>query len=98
MRALQPGLRGDLHRVYTAPHLHGHDIKLDSLKTSVAFKFMIILQNLIGSNHRESDKNKYARKLPELDVLTTRIWYCVNGVLDSATKMCLKLFRKIFAS
>ena len=46
---------------------HGHDIELDSLKTSVVFKFMIILQNLITTNHRESGKNKYDRKLPQVD-------------------------------
>ena len=53
---------------YTVPDPYGHDIKLDSLKTSVAFKFMMILQNLIATNHRQSGKNKYDCKLPELDV------------------------------
>ena len=38
---------------------HGHDIELDSLKTSVV--------NLITTNHRESGKNKYDRKLPQID-------------------------------
>ena len=45
---------------------HVHDIELDSLNTSVAFRFMIILQNLITTNHRESGKNKYDRKPPEM--------------------------------
>ena len=52
--------------------LHGHDIKLDSLKTSAAFEFMIILENLMGTNHRQSGKNKYDRTLPELDIVTMR--------------------------
>ena len=39
-----------------------------ALRTSVAFKFMIILQNLVTTNHnKESGKNKYDRKLPEFD-------------------------------
>ena len=53
---------------YTVPDPYGHDIKLDSLKKSVAFKFIMILQNLIATNHRQSGKNKYDCKLPELDV------------------------------
>ena len=36
-------------------------MKLDSVKMSVAFKFMIILQNLKATNHRESGMNKYYR-------------------------------------
>ena len=40
--------------VYTAPDLHGHDIKLNGLKTSVARKFMIILRNLIKTTRRKS--------------------------------------------
>ena len=39
--------------IYTVPDPHTHDVKLDSLKKSVTFTF-IILQNLIGTNHRES--------------------------------------------
>ena len=42
-----------LDPVYTVPDPHGHDIKLDSLKTSVAFKFIIILHNLITTHHRK---------------------------------------------
>ena len=53
---------------YTVPDPYGHDIKLDSVKTGEAFKFMIILQNLITTNHRQSGKKKYDCKLPELDV------------------------------
>ena len=30
---------------------YGHDIKLNGFKTSVALKFMIILQNLVTTNH-----------------------------------------------
>ena len=33
--------------VYTVPDPHGHDIKLNTFKTSVALKFTIILQNLL---------------------------------------------------
>ena len=44
----------DLDPVYTVPDPHGHDIKLDSFKTNVAFKYM----NLITTRHRESDKSK----------------------------------------
>ena len=52
---------------------NGHDIKLDSLKTSVAVKSMIILHyhdDLITTSHRRSGKSKNDRKLTELDVLT----------------------------
>ena len=71
--------------IYTVPDPYAHDIKLDNLKTSdcVAFKFRTILQNFIATNHRESGKNKYDHKLPELDVV---IRYCVNGVLLSEAK------------
>ena len=61
--------------------LHDHDSKLDSLKVSVAFKFMIILQDLIGTNHEESGKIILMTcdcKLPELDVVTMQIGYFVN--------------------
>ena len=58
--------------VYTVP----------DFKTSVALKFVIILQNLIKTNHRKSGKSKYDHKLTELNVVTTQIWYCVNGVKD----------------
>ena len=43
---------------------------------------MIILQDLTATNHRKSGKSKYDRKLTELDVVTTRIRYCVHGVLS----------------
>ena len=67
------------------PEPHGHDIKLDSFKTSVDFKYMIICQNLITTGHRKSGKSKYGkydRKLPELDVVTMRIRYRVNAIRD----------------
>ena len=41
---------------------------------------MIILQNLTTTNHRKSGESKYDHKLTELNVVTTRIWYRVNGV------------------
>jgi hypothetical protein len=43
---------------------------LTSLKTSVALKSMPILQNLMTSNHRESDESKDHLKPTELDVVT----------------------------
>ena len=55
------------------PDPHGHDIKLNSFKTSVALRFMMVLQNLITTNYRRSVKSKYDRKLTELYVLTERI-------------------------
>ncbi len=67
-----------LDPVYTVPDPHGHDIKLNSFKTSVALKSMIILQNLITTNHRtERGKSKDDLKLTELDVVTMRIRYRV---------------------
>ena len=77
---IQCSLPFPLYPVYTVPDPHGHDIKLDSLKTSVAFKFMRISQNLI-TNRRESGKNYYDRKLPELHLVTMQIRHCVNGAL-----------------
>ena len=53
-----------LDPVYTVPDPHGHDIKLDSFKTSVAFKDIIISENLITTGHRESGESKYDRKPP----------------------------------
>ena len=56
---------------------------------------MIRLDNSITTNHRKSGKkvrvvksgksgkSKYDRKVTELDVVTTRIRYGVNRVLDS---------------
>ena len=40
---------------------------------------MIILQNITTTNHRKSGERKYDSKLTELDVVTTRIRYRVNG-------------------
>lgn len=63
----------DKDRVHTLPEPHVHDIKLDSLGTSVGFTFTIVLQNLVTTYHRKSGKSKYDRILPELDVVTMRI-------------------------
>ena len=56
--------------VYTFSDQHGHDFKLDSLKTSVALKFMIIFKNLAATDHRKNGWSKYDHKLFELDVVT----------------------------
>jgi hypothetical protein len=46
--------RHKLGPVYTVPDPHSHDIKLNSLKTSVALKSMIIIsENLITTNHEK---------------------------------------------
>ena len=74
--------RTGLDLVYTVPYPQGHDIKLNTFKTSVALKFMIILQNLTTTNQRKSGKSKYDRKLTKFDVVTTRIRYRVNGILE----------------
>ena len=71
-----------LDPVYTVPDPYGHDINLSSFKTSVALKFVIVLQNLIKTYWR-SGKSKYVRKLTKLDVVTAWIRYRVNGVLLS---------------
>ena len=73
-------LQFSVDSVYTVPDSHGHDIKLDSLKTSAALKKMIALQNWITTNRRKSGNSKYDRKLPELDVVTMRNQHGVNGV------------------
>ena len=73
-------MRQALDPVYTVPDPSGRDMKLNSLKTSVALK-CIGLDNLITTNHRKSGKNKYDRKVTEPDVVTTRILYRVNGAL-----------------
>jgi hypothetical protein len=59
------------------PNRHGHDIILNTFKTSVALKSMIILQNLITTCHRKSGKSEDHLKLTELDVATMRIRYRV---------------------
>ena len=59
----------------------GHDIKLNTFKTSVDLKFITTLQNLTTTNQRERGESKYGRKMTKLDVVTTRILYRVNGVL-----------------
>ena len=65
------------------PDPYVHHINLKSLKTSMTLKFVIILQDLIKAYHRKSGKSKYDRKLTDLDVETTRIWFRVNGVLGA---------------
>ena len=60
-----------LDPVYTvfARDPHGHGIKLNSFKTSVALKFVMTLQNLTTTNHEKSGKSKYDRKLTEFDAV-----------------------------
>ncbi len=70
-----------LDPVYMVPDPNGHNIKLNSFKTIVALKSMIILQNSTTTNHRESGKSEDDLKLTELDVVTLQIRYRVNGVL-----------------
>ena len=41
----------------------GHDIKLNTFKTSVALKFMIVLQNLTTTNRGNNGRVEYERKL-----------------------------------
>ena len=53
----------DLDPVYRVPDPEGHDIKLNTFKTSVALKFMIILQNLTTPSHKRSGESKYDRNL-----------------------------------
>ena len=67
--------------VYTVVDPHGHDIKLNSFKTSVALRFMVVLQNLKSNNHRSSVMTKYDCKLTELNVVTRQIRYRVNRVI-----------------
>ena len=67
-----------LDYVHTGPDLYGHYINLKSFKTSMTFKFVIKLQNLIKTYHRKSGKSKYDLKLTELDVETTQIRSRVN--------------------
>ena len=43
----------------------GHDIKFSSFKKSVALKSMIILQNLITTNHRKSGRSKITLNSPK---------------------------------
>ena len=55
-----------LHAVYTVRDQHGHNMNLDSMKTSLVFKFMSVLKNLKATIPRESGKNKHDHKLTEL--------------------------------
>ena len=70
-----------LDPVYTVPDPYGDDIKSNGFKTSIAFIFVLILQNLITTKHRKRGGNEYDRKLTEFDVVTMRNGYRVNGVL-----------------
>ena len=49
----------------------------------IPFKTMIILQNITTTNHRKSGEREYDSKLTDLDVVTTRIRYRVNGAYVS---------------
>ena len=80
-----------LDPVYTVPDPQGDDIKLNTFKTSVALKFMIILQNLTTTNHRKSGESKYDRSLTEIDVVSTRIRYRANEVLVEIFFNCISL-------
>ena len=48
------------------------------MKTSVAFKLISILKNSKATIHRETGKNKYDRKLTELDFVTTDLNYWIK--------------------
>ena len=48
--------------VYTVPDPQGHNIKLNTFRTSVALKFTLILHNSSIANHRKSVESKYDRK------------------------------------
>ena len=61
--------------VYTVPDSQGHVIKLNTFNASLAFKFMIILQNVITTNHRKSGKSRCRDGHAKL-----RIRCHVNGV------------------
>ena len=64
-----------LNHIYTVLGPLGHDIKFDSLKTSITFR----RATNIETNDRKSGERKYDCQLPDLDVLTLRVRYCVNG-------------------
>ena len=55
--------------VHTVPDRYGHDMKLKSLKTSVAHEIMTILENFIPTIHRKRGESNYDWKLTELDVV-----------------------------
>ena len=91
-------------RLYGTADPQGYDIKLNTFRTSVALKFMIIfIHNLTTANHRKSGESKYDRNLTELDVVTTRIRYRVNGVLvlslyfrlDQNCQICIHVLLKM---
>ena len=68
-----------LDPIYTVLDSHGHNIKLNSSMTSVAFTLKIVLQDFTTSI--KSSKSKYDRKLPEIKVITKQTRYYVNRVL-----------------
>ena len=76
--------------VHTVPDSYGHDMKLNSFKTSVDRKFMTRLHNLMTTNHRKSGKSKYDCKLTILDIVITRIRNRVNGALG--TELAIKIW------
>ena len=45
--------------LYAVLDPQGHDIKLNTLRTSVALKFMTKLHNLTTTNQRKIDDSKY---------------------------------------
>ena len=47
----------NLDHVCTVPETQGHDIKLNSFKTSVAYKFRRVLRNLTTANERKSGES-----------------------------------------
>ena len=65
-----------VYKTFSVQEPHAHEIKLNSFKTNVALKFIIILQNLMTTNHRKSGKSKFDRKMTEPDVVTmNRVQY-----------------------
>ena len=48
-----------LDSIFTVTDPYGHDIKSNGFKTNIAFKFMLIIHNLITTNHRKEGKNEY---------------------------------------
>ena len=95
-----------LDPVYMVPDPNGHNIKLNSFKTIVALKSMIILQNLITTNHRKSGKSKddlkltdrtrcrdYANPVPCKGVLRA-VYMSPMGRVEILIKNCLRLHEK----
>ena len=64
---------------------HAHDIS-----RRVWLGIIIVLQNLITTNHRKSGKSKFGRKMAEPDVVTMNPVPCKRG-------LCLRIMHTIFA-